>query len=51
MANQTVDERQIRALIGLLEDLIEITHRLVAVDQEDEMEVRQWAAPAEMLVE
>ena len=42
---QAIDERQIGALVGLLEHGIKIPDRLVAMDQEDEMELRQWAAP------
>ena len=45
MPKQTFDEGQIRAPVGLLQYGIEITDRLVSVDQEDETELGQLRTP------
>ena len=42
---QTLDERQIRAPVGLLQYSIEIADRLVSVDQENEAKLGQLGTP------
>ena len=41
MTHQLLNERQVRALIYVFEDIFEITHRLVGMDQKNEMKPRQ----------
>lgn len=41
MARQVLNERQIRALVGVLDDVIEIPDGLVRMDQENKMELGQ----------
>jgi hypothetical protein len=46
MPRDALDERQVRALVGLLEYAVEISYRLVRVNQQHEMEFGQCTAPS-----
>jgi hypothetical protein len=41
-----VEKRQVGALVNVLEHVVEISHRLVRMDQQNEMYLRQGWAPA-----
>src|SRR4029077_1179102 len=45
MPPQTVEERQIRTLIGLLQHSIKIPYRLMGMDQKNEIELAQVRTP------